>query len=271
MTEQKTWADRTFVAFSMLILVFLILPTLLIIPMSVSPSSYLKFPPDGFSLRWYTAFFSDSAWISATLFSLQIAFATAICATVVGTMAAIALVRGGLPGRSTIEALVLAPLIVPHIIVAIAVYLQFAPLGLTGTRLGFVLIHTALAVPYVVLLISAALQRLSPSLEMAALNLGASRLTAFRTITLPLILPAVSASLIFAFLASFDETIVSFFISGVEHKTITRKLFEDIEFSLSPIIAAASTVFVTVTVGMMWIGNLTKSASQKAVGGDRDA
>lgn len=264
MIESKSWGSRAFLTFTALILAFLILPTLIIIPMSVSPASYLQFPPTGISMQWYKAFFSDPAWISATLFSLQIAVATAIGATVVGTMAAVALVRGGLPGRHTIEALVLAPLIVPHIIVAIAVYMQFAPLGLTGTRTGFTLIHTALAVPYVVLLISAALQRVPPSLEMAALNLGASRLTAFRKVTLPLILPAVSASAIFAFLASFDETIVSFFISGVEHKTVTRKLFEDIEFSLSPIIAAASTIFVVATIGLMWLGNLTKAAGQKA-------
>tara|TARA_R110002020_G_scaffold109430_16_gene253153 strand:- start:20416 stop:21237 length:822 start_codon:yes stop_codon:yes gene_type:complete len=265
MTDTSSWANRAFIGLCVLILIFLILPTLLIIPMSISPSSYLEFPPTGFSLRWYEEFFSDQSWLSATSFSLQIAAGTSVCATVIGTMAAIALVRGNLPGRYTIEALVLAPLIVPHIIVAIAVYLQFAPLGLTGSRTGFLLIHTALAVPYVVLLISAALQRLSPSLEMAALNLGASRSRAFFHVTMPLIMPAILASAVFAFLASFDETIVSFFISGVEHKTVTRKLFEDIEFSLSPVIAAASTIFVVVSVGLMWLGNLSKSAAQKSV------
>lgn len=270
MTERGTWGNRLFLAVGFAILFFLILPTLLVIPMSVSPKTYLEFPPTGFTLRWYEAFFSDPAWIAATLFSLQIAFGVAILATVIGTMGAIALVRGGVPGRGTIEALVLAPLIVPHIIVAIGVYLQFAPLGLTGSRTGFILIHTALAVPYVVLLVSAALQRLPPSLEMAALNLGASRTTAFFRVTMPLILPAISAGAVFAFLASFDETIVSFFISGVEHKTVTRKLFEDIEFSLSPVIAAASTVFVVGTVALMWLGNLSKAAAQKSASRAKD-
>lgn len=247
-----------FRAICLLILLFLAFPTLLVVPMSFSNTSFLRFPPDGFSLRWYREFFEDPDWVAATLFSLQIAGMTMLVATIVGTMAAMALVRGRLPGRSMLEALLLAPLIVPHVIVAIAVYAQFAPLGLTGTRLGFVLVHSALAVPYVVLVVSAALQRLPPSLEMAALNLGASRLRCFAEVTLPLIVPAVAAGAVFAFLASFDETVVSFFISGVEHKTVTRKMFEDIEFNLSPVIAAASTLFVAVTVGLMWIADTAR-------------
>ena len=186
-----------------------------------------------------------------------------IASAIIGTMAAIALVRGDVPGQDALTAIVLSPLIVPHVIVAIAVYFQFAPLGLNGTRLGFLLIHTALAVPYVVLVVTAALQRLPPSYEMAALNLGASGLRCFQKITLPLIMPAITAGSVFAFLASFDETVVSFFISGVENKTITRKLMEDIEFNLSPLIAAASTIFVVATVLLMWAGNLAKGARRE--------
>ncbi len=241
-----------------LILVFLILPTLLVVPMSFTPTKFLTFPPTGFSTRWYEAYLTDAAWIDATLFSLQIALITTAISAVVGTMASFALVRGNVPWQDTLTAFVLAPLIVPHVIVAIAVYFQFAPLGLVGSRLGFVLIHSALAVPYVVLVVTAALQRVPPSYEMAGLNLGASRLKCFQRITLPLIAPAIAAGSIFAFLASFDETVVSFFISGVEHKTITRKLMEDIEFNLSPLIAAASTIFVVATVLLMWTGTLVK-------------
>ena len=233
------WGFRAVCA---LILLFLMLPTLLIVPMSFSPTSFLRFPPQGISLRWYREYLLDAGWIDATLFSVQIAALTMLASTVVGTMGSLALVRGRLPGRQTLEALLLAPLIVPHIIVAIATYLQFAPLGLTGTRLGFVLIHTALAV----------------------LNLGASRLTCFRRITLPLILPAVLAGAVFAFLASFDETVVSFFISGTEHKTVTRKMFEDIEFNLSPVIAAASTIFVAATLALMVLANATKGRGEGA-------
>ncbi len=253
------WAFR---AACLLVLVFLMLPTLIIAPMSLSPDNYLHFPPPGLSLRWYRAFLFAPDWIDATLFSLQVAALTMVASVLIGTAGSVALVRGRLPGRQAIEALLLAPLIIPPIIVAIAVYLQFAPLGLTGTITGFVLIHTALAVPYVVLVVSAALQRLPPSLELAGLNLGASRLTCFRRIVLPLIAPAVLAGAVFAFLASFDETVVSFFISGTEHKTVTRKMFEDIEFNLSPVIAAASTLFVVATIALMVVANASRMASK---------
>lgn len=242
---------RAWQALAVAVLLFLLLPTLIIVPMSLSPSTVLRFPPPGLSLRWYREFLSDPDWVSATLFSTQVATLTTAVSVVVGMAGAVALVRGRVPGRETLEALLLAPLIVPPIIVAIAVYLQFAPLGLTGTVPGFVLAHTALAVPYVVLVVSAALQRVPPSLELAGLNLGASRLRCFGRITLPLIAPAVAAGAVFAFLASFDETVVSFFISGSEHKTVTRKMFEDIEFNLSPVIAAASTVFIAITLVLM--------------------
>jgi len=248
-----------------IILVFLIMPTLIIAPMSLSPGQYIEFPPRALSTRWYVAYFADSSWIDATLFSVQIASMTTLASATIGVMASLALVRGRVPARDTVMALLLAPLIVPHVIVAIAVYFQFAPLGLIGTRFGFVLIHTALAVPYVVLVVTAALQRLPSSYEMAGLNLGASRLQCFRHITLPLILPAIIAGSIFAFLASFDETVVSFFISGVEHKTITRKLMEDIEFNLSPLIAAASMIFVVATVLLMWCGTLFRRQTSSAI------
>lgn len=258
-------ADRLFHVVCGAILFFLITPTLLIVPVSFSGGLTFSFPPESLSLRWYEAFLNDPEWIAATLFSLGNAVITAIASTIIGTAASLALVRGRLWGKSTLEALLLAPLIVPPIIVAIGVYLQFAPLGLLGTRLGFSLVHTALAVPYVILVVSAALQRLPPSLEMAGLNLGASRFRCFVEISLPLIAPSILAGAVFAFLASFDESVVSFFISGIENKSITRKMFEDIEFSISPVIAAASTLIVVASISLMW---LATSASRSKTRSD---
>lgn len=245
-------------AVGVLTLAFLVLPTLLVVPMSFSPSTYMRFPPAGFSVRWYVAYFTDPSWIDATLFSIQVGLMATAVSVVAGTMAALALVRGRVPGRDAVTSLLLAPLIVPHVVVAIAVYLQLSPLGLLGTRLAFVLIHASLAVPYVILVVTAALQRVPATYEMAGLNLGGSQIFCFRNITFPLIAPSVAAGAIFAFLASFDETVVSFFISGVSHKTVTRKLMEDIEFNLSPLIAAASTVFVAVSVLLMWSGTFLR-------------
>lgn len=234
-----------------LILFFLILPTLIVIPISFGSAPYIEFPPSGLTLKWYGKYFSDPDWIAATLFSLRIAFFTTISATIIGTLAAVALVRGDLPGKSLVFGLALSPLIVPHIIMAIALYLFFAPLQLTGNFFGFLLAHTMLTIPYVVIAVSASLQRFDPILEMAALNCGASRGRAFFEIVLPQITPGVVTGAVFAFVSSFDEATVAFFISGIEGKTITRKLFEDIDFNLTPVIAVVSTILVAISILLM--------------------
>src|SRR5207253_1588880 len=100
-----------------LVLMFLLLPSLIIVPMSLGTSSFIEFPPRGLTLRWYFEYLGDPDWIAATLFSLRIALATTVCATVIGTLAAVALVRGNLPGRSAIHAVTLSPLVMPHIVI----------------------------------------------------------------------------------------------------------------------------------------------------------
>jgi mannopine transport system permease protein len=239
------------IAVLVLILFFLILPTLIVLPMSVGTASYIQFPPKGLTLRWYLDYFRDPDWMAATWFSLKIALATTLSATAIGTLAAIAFVRGTLPGSQLIQALSLSPLVIPHIVLAVALYLVFAPLGLTGNFAGFLIAHTMLSVPYVVITVSAALQGFDPQLELAALNCGATRPRAFFTVVLPNIVPGVAAGAVFAFLNSFDEATVAFFISGIEGKTITRKLFEDIDYNLTPVIAAVSSVMVLLSLVLM--------------------
>lgn len=245
-----------------LILCFLLLPTLIVFPMSIGTSPYIEFPPQGLTLKWYEQYFSDADWMAATWFSLRIALATTFSATLIGTLAALALVRGRLPGKEFLQALTLAPLIVPHIVIAVALYLFFAPLGLVGNFYGFVIAHSMLAVPYVVITVSAALQRFDANLELAALNCGATRLQAFFHIVVPNILPGLAAGAVFAFLASFDEATVAFFISGIEGKTITRKMFEDIDFNLTPVIAAVSTVLTLVSLVLMSTIEVARRRSQ---------
>lgn len=230
------------------ILLFLILPTLIIMPMSLSETDYLQFPPQGFSLKWYTAYFSDPDWMASTWFSLKIAVATAITSTVIGTMAALAIVRGDLPFKGAFHVLTIGPMIVPHIVLGVALYLVFAPHQLNGTFTGFLIGHTVLSVPFVMITVTAALQRFDPTVELAALNCGAGRLRAFFYITLPIITPGIASGFVFAFLASFDEATVAFFISDIDGKAIGRKMFEDIDFNLTPTIAAASTIIVLVSM-----------------------
>lgn len=236
----------------LLILFFLILPTLVIIPMSLSTTAHLQFPPQGMTLDWYRVFFSDREWMSAVWFSLRIALATCAAATVVGTMTALVLVRGDLPLKGILRAVSLGPMIIPHIVLGVALYLVFSPMRLTGTLTGFLIAHTVLAVPFVIITVSASLQQLDPSLELAAQNCGANRIQSFFFITLPNIAPGIASGLIFSFLASFDEATVAFFISDVGGTSIGRKMFEDIDFNLTPVIAAASAV--TVVFSLLLIG-----------------
>lgn len=233
------------------VLFFLVLPTLVIIPISFGTASYIEFPPRGLTLKWYLDYFRDPDWMATTWFSLKIAVATTVAATVIGTLGALAMVRGRLPGKDFVQALTLSPMVVPHIVMAVAIYLVFAPINLTGNFLGFLIAHTMLAVPYVVITVSAVLQRFDVTLELAALNCGATRTRAFFSVVLPNILPGVAAGGVFAFLASFDEATVAFFISGVGGKAITRKMFEDIDFNLTPVIAAVSTVLMLVSLILM--------------------
>lgn len=227
---------------------FLLLPTLVIAPMSVGPERFLQFPPSGVSLRWYADYFQDPEWISATLFSLEVGTIAAICATTLGTMLALALVRGKLPARSLVELLVIGPVIVPHIALAVAMFLVFERLRLTGTLLGFVMAHATLALPFVVFTVLAALHRFDAELERAALSCGAGPLRAFLHVTLPLIAPGVISAALFAFVISFDEPVVSFFISDLDRKTLPRKMFEDLDYNISPTLAAVATMLTLLTI-----------------------
>lgn len=233
------------------VLFFLALPTLLIIPMSLSKTDYIQFPPQGLTLRWYWTYFGDPDWMAATWFSVKIAIATTISATIIGTMASLAIVRGDLPFKNALQVLSVAPMIVPHIVLGVALYLVFSPLQLTGSFTGFLIAHTVLACPYVIITVTASLQRIDPMLELAGLSCGANRLQTFFRIILPNMAPGIASATVFAFLASFDEATVAFFISDTGGKSIGRKMFEDIDFNLTPVIAAASTVLVAISLLLM--------------------
>lgn len=235
-------------AYTGLILGFLLFPTLLLIPVSFGAAEHLQFPPRTLSVRWYAAYLHDPDWIRPTLFSVRVAALTAVSATLGGSMAALALVRGRLDRSGTLSSVFVLPLVFPGIVYAIAVLLLFAPLRLTGTLAGFVLAHTVLASPYVVLIVSAALTRSAPDLELAAMSLGASRLISIMRVTVPLIAPGILSGAVFAFHSSFDDATVSFFISGVTDKSLPRKMFENVEFSVSPVLAVVSTLFTVVTL-----------------------
>jgi putative spermidine/putrescine transport system permease protein len=230
---------------------FLMFPLIVVLPISFSSEAYLSFPPPALSLRWYQTLFGSREWMDAMRTSFVIAIPTALLSIMLGTATAYSLVRGRFRGRGAIRLLVIAPMIVPNIIVAIGLYGVYSDMHVVGTALAVVLGHVVLATPLAVITVSAALQGFDPMLERAALSLGAPPLTVFRRITLPLILPAILAGAVFAFSASFDELMVALFVSGVSSRTLPRQMWEQLQLELTPTIAAASVVILLVSGALL--------------------
>src|SRR4029077_3011036 len=202
-------------------LVFLIAPVVIIVIVSFSGADYLSFPPPYLSLRWYQRFLGASSWRQAIWVSTQVALLTMLFATTLGLLAALALVRGRFRGKGAIYAVMLSPMIVPTVITAIGLYFFFVRLKATGSILAMALGHTVLALPVVIIIMAATLQGFDIRLEQAALSLGASRFTALRRRTPPLIVPVLPSAALFAFLTSFDELLSPLFLSGVDVQTLT--------------------------------------------------
>jgi putative spermidine/putrescine transport system permease protein len=247
--------------FSVLVLAWLILPTLVLVPISFSETASFNFPAKGFSLRWYEKFFTDVSWVRSLLLSLQVAVLVTIISTVAGTLAAFGIWKMKPRGRAVVEGYLLTPMMIPGIILAVGLYSVFLKLGLLGTVPGFVLAHTVLAMPFVVVNVLTSLEGLDSRLELAAASLGASRSVTFMRIVLPLIAPGVGAGALFAFVTSFDEVIVSLFIQSPGLQTLPVKVFRSVTQDTDPTVAAVSvivTVFSIVVVSVAQLRILNK-------------
>jgi len=244
------------------VLAFVMIPILVILPMAFSDTSYLTFPPRGFSLRWFEEFFTNRRWMAAAGFSFAIAFLVAIVTAVLGTMATYAMVRGGGKLASLFQAALVLPIIVPHIALAVALYLFFQRIGLTGTIWAYVLAHSVIAMPFTVFTIAAALSRIDPALENAAMSCGATRFNAFRLVTLPNILPNVLSGALFAFIISFDEPVITYFLAGARDKTLPRLMFEDIQMNITPILAAIAVLLTALSVIVLLAAAALRRLSQ---------
>lgn len=254
-------------AYVYLVLAFVIIPILVIMPMAFSNTSYLTFPPKGFSLRWFSAFLGDSRWMDAAAFSALIALTVALVTSVLGTMAAYAVIRGGGRLATLFQTLLMLPVIVPHIALAVSLYLFFQRVGLTGTIYGYVIAHSVIAMPFAVFTISAALSKFDASLENAAMICGASRLRAFLLVTLPNILPNIVSGALFAFIISFDEPVITYFLAGTRDKTLPRLMFDDIQMNITPILAAIAVLLTLLSVAVLIItAALRKMGKSQATG-----
>jgi putative spermidine/putrescine transport system permease protein len=243
-----------------LVFFFLMAPLVVVFPISLSSSAYLQFPPPGWSLRWYEAYFADPSWIDATVRSLKVAAATTVLSTLLGTLLAFSLVRGRYPGKSVVNQISLLPLIVPVIVYSIAVYGWFGQLRLIGQWQAIVLGHTVHAIPFVVIVVTAALRTFDISQEQAAMSLGASRAVAVWRITLPQIRPSLISAAFLAFISSFDELVVAMFLGG-SNMTLPKKMFDNIVNEIDPTIAAVSVVqILLVTLVLIVVSKLGAGA-----------
>ena len=253
-------------ALATLILIFLLVPTLVVIPMSFSASDSLRFPPPGFSLRWYAEYFGNEQWRDATFVSLRLAVLTTLFATPMGTAAAYALHAGNFRFGRLIQGALLSALMVPLILFAVAAYFLFARLGLVNTLTGLVLTDTVLTIPFVMVTVTAGLNTYDMNQERVAQSLGASRMHAFFTVTLPQIRFSVITGAILAFLGAFDEVIIATFLSAGQNQTLTARMFASLRDEVDPTIAAVSTLMTALTMGLPLIAQSFRLMSGRGGG-----
>jgi len=255
---RRTWLYGA----AVLVVLFLVLPVLIVVPMSFSGSRYLDFPPATWSWRWYERFLSSLDWYQSLLVSLRVAVVTALVATPIGVAAGYAIHSVNRPFFRWAQTVLMLPLMIPHIIVAIGVFYAYVQLSLVGSFLGLVLAHVMLAVPFVVVTTVAGLRTFDMSQELAARSLGCSRLRAFVSVTLPQISGSVLSGGLFAFVTSLDEVVVAMLVSAGDNTTITKVMFASLRDELDPTIAAVSSILIvgSLVAALLaflfsWLGN----------------
>ncbi len=248
-------------AVSLAVITFLLAPILVIVLVSFDQSTLFQFPPATWSLRWYTALWQSRDWREAFALSFWLASGVTALSLLFGVPAAYALARGQFRGKRAVEFFLVSPMVVPVIVLAIALYMLFAPLGLIGRPLGLLLAHTVLALPVVVVIVGAAFRRADHVVELAARSCGASFPRAFWHVSLPAVRPALISAAAFAFLTSFDEVVLALFLGGPKTATLPKRIWEAVKFELDPSLTAVSTLLVAVTVLALLIAEVGRRKS----------
>ena len=256
-----------------LILFFLIAPIVVLIPLSFNAEPYftftqgmLTFNPDAFSTRWYQDIINNPQWIHSIKNSVIIGFFATIFATFFGTLAAWGLSRPQTPFRVPLMGLLISPMIVPLIITAAGMFFFYSKVGIAQTYPGLILAHTALGIPFVIITVTATLMGFDQDLIRASASLGASPVTTFRKVVMPLILPGVISGALFALVTSFDEIVVVLFLSGFEQRTIPRQMWVGIREQISPTILAVATILIAVAVALLTTVELLRRRSERMRG-----
>jgi len=256
-----------------LVFAFLMLPILVIVPLSFNALPYftfneemLKLNPDAYSLRWYQDMFANEQWIHSIKNSFIIGIAATLLATLLGTLAALGLSRPHMPWRIPIMSLLISPMIVPIIITAAGMFFFYSSVGLSQTTTGIILAHTALGTPFVVITVTATLFGFDTTLMRASANLGATPVQTFFRVVVPMILPGVISGGLFAFVISFDEVVCVIFLAGFEQRTIPRQMWAGIREQISPTILAVATLLIVFSVCMMIVLELLRRRNERLRG-----
>ncbi len=256
-----------------LLFFFLIFPIMVIIPLSFNAQDFFTFTPemlsfsaDGFSLKHYEDFFSNSDWQRSLRNSFSIAPVATLFSVTFGTLAAIGLSQSHVPFRGAIMAMLISPMIVPLIISAAGMYFFYSRLGLQGTFIGVVLAHAALGTPFVIITVTATLIGFDQSLVRAAANMGAGPVRTFFTVQMPLILPGVISGGLFAFITSFDEVVVVLFVGSAGQKTLPWQMFTGLREQISPTILAVASLMVAISILLLTTLELLRRRSERLRG-----
>jgi putative spermidine/putrescine transport system permease protein len=249
MASLRTRGGRAvFLAVVVAVYGFLLLPLVIVVLASFNAGELLTFPPKGFALRWYAHFFNSQPFMDSLFFSLRLAATAMVLATLLGTTAALYIVRFAGPWRDGLRLLIVAPLLLPEILTAIALLFFFYNIGLGKTVIGLVAGHVLITLPFAFLAVSSVLYNFDTSLEEAARSLGAGKFTTFRRITLPIIKPGVISGAMLAFIVSFDLFAVSLLLKGIGTATLPIQLFDYVTWDFDPTAAAVSTVSIAITM-----------------------
>ena len=245
-----------------LLIFLMILPALVIIPQAFTSLNYFKFPVEETSWKWFEKFFGNEEWILGLGRSFGIAILSAILATILGTMAALAMNKLQFKGKSVFMSIMIAPMVVPVVVVGTALYTTFAPVGLTNNFLGIILAHTLLGIPMVFVTMMSGFANVNENLELAAMSMGSTPIGAFFKVTLPTVRTSLVSSILFAFVTSLDEVVVTTFISGANTKTLTMVMWENMRTNIDPTLAVAALFMIILTLGMYIVKEVVESKSK---------
>jgi len=231
-----------------LLIAFLVAPIAIVVLTSLNPSPYMDFPPKQISLHWYANFFASPHWTDPAWLSLRVALAVSVLSTVLGTLAAVGIVRGQFLGRQALEIFLISPMVVPVVVLALGLFFLFSATHLLNRWPALVLGHTVAATPIVVILVRAGLRTVDPAMELAARSLGANLPRALWHVTLPSIRQSTAAAAVFSFLISFDEVVVAVFVGGPDATTLPKRMWESIRFEIDPTLTAISSLLTALVV-----------------------